>query len=81
MSIHCTDPASPLSSATLSQYGETTWTLWDRFKLEQDYTLQEFIEHFKQQHKLEVTMVTSGSSLLYASFHPKAKLAERLPKP
>lgn len=72
--------SEPIAAAKL-KYGETTWTLWDRFKLEQDYTLQEFIEHFKQQHKLEVTMVTSGSSLLYASFHPKAKLAERLPKP
>jgi ubiquitin-activating enzyme E1 len=25
-------------------------------------------------------MVTAGSSLLYAEFHPKAKVAERMPK-
>lgn len=63
-----------------AQYNETTWTLWDRFKINGDLTLQEFIDHFKREHNLTVTMVTSGSSLLYASFHPKAKLAERMPK-
>lgn len=64
----------------LLQYGKTEWTLWDRFKINSDLTLQEFLDWFQKNHNLHISMVTSGSSLLYASFHPKAKLAERLPK-
>lgn len=64
----------------LPQYGSTEWTLWDRFKIDSDLTLQEFLDWFQTKHNLHISMVTSGSSLLYASFHPKAKLAERLPK-
>lgn len=71
--------SEPIAAAKL-KYGETAWTLWDRFKIQGDLTLQEFIDWFQREHKLTVTMATSGSSLLYASFHPKAKLAERLPK-
>lgn len=62
------------------QYGETEWTLWDRFKIDSDLTLEEFIQWFKQNHNLHITMVTAGSSLLYAEFHQKAKIAERMPK-
>ncbi|KAF2709122.1 ubiquitin-activating enzyme E1, partial [Pleomassaria siparia CBS 279.74] len=50
--------------------------LWDRFELE-DVTLQEFIDHFEKKG-LTVQMVSSGVSLLYASFYPKAKLKDRL---
>ena len=51
--------------------------LWDRFEVE-NMTLNEFVEHFKQKG-LEITMISSGSSLLYASFYPASKLKDRLP--
>jgi ubiquitin-activating enzyme E1 len=51
--------------------------LWDRFELE-DVTLQEFIDHFEKKG-LTVQMVSSGVSLLYASFYPASKLKDRLP--
>jgi ubiquitin-activating enzyme E1 len=50
--------------------------LWDRFEVD-DVTLTEFIEYFKQKG-LEVTMVSSGVSLLYASFYPAAKVKDRM---
>lgn len=50
--------------------------LWDRFEVE-DITLQEFLDHFEKKG-LSVTMVSSGVSLLYASFYPAAKLKDRL---
>lgn len=53
--------------------------LWDRFELE-DVTLQEFIDHFEKKG-LTVQMVSSGVSLLYASFYPASKLKDRLPLP
>ena len=52
--------------------------LWDRFETE-DVTLQEFVDNFKTEHGLDITMISSGVSLLYASFYPPAKNKERLP--
>ncbi|RDW69519.1 putative ubiquitin-protein ligase-3 [Coleophoma cylindrospora] len=51
--------------------------LWDRFEVE-DITLQELIDQFEAKG-LSITMLSSGVSLLYASFFPKAKLAEKYP--
>lgn len=50
--------------------------LWDRFEID-DVTLQEFIDHFESKG-LNIQMVSSGVSLLYASFYPPAKLKDRM---
>lgn len=52
--------------------------LWDRFDVE-DITLQELIDHFEKQ-ALTITMLSSGVSLLYASFYPASKNKDRLPQ-
>ncbi|THX29875.1 putative poly(A) RNA transport protein [Aureobasidium pullulans] len=51
--------------------------LWDRFDTE-DVTLEQFLKDFSDKG-LEVTMISSGVSLLYASFYPAAKNKDRLP--
>jgi len=51
--------------------------LWDRFEVE-NITLQEFLNDFEKKG-LNVMMISSGVSLLYASFYPAAKLKDRLP--
>lgn len=51
--------------------------LWDRFEVE-DFTLRELLDHFDQKG-LTITMLSSGVSLLYASFFAKSKLEERYP--
>ncbi|KAJ6113529.1 Molybdenum cofactor biosynthesis MoeB [Penicillium sp. IBT 18751x] len=51
--------------------------LWDRFELP-DITLQEFIQDFADKG-LDITMVSSGVSLLWASFYPPSKVKDRLP--
>ena len=56
------------------KYGTTEWTLWDRFEFKNDPTLNELINWFSDKHKLEVSMVSQGSSLLWTFFLPKAKV-------
>lgn len=51
--------------------------LWDRFEVE-NITLQELLDDFSKNRGLEISMISSGVSLLYASFFPAKKLSERL---
>lgn len=50
--------------------------IWDRFEFN-NITLKELVEEFTKLG-LSVSMLSSGVSLLYASFFPKPKLSERL---
>ncbi|GHJ85862.1 hypothetical protein NliqN6_2264 [Naganishia liquefaciens] len=70
--------SEPIAAAK-NKYGNTEWTIWDRFDIRGNPTLQEFIDYFKNEHKLEVSMVSSGVSMLWSSFTPAAKSKERLP--
>ena len=68
--------ASPKGTYVGSQGEVTIDKLWDRFEVE-DVTLQEFLDHFEEKG-LSIMMLSSGVSLLYASFYPPQKLKERL---
>ncbi|KAJ5159769.1 Ubiquitin-activating enzyme [Penicillium canariense] len=63
-----------------SKEGEVTIDrLWDRFEVD-DIPLQAFLDYFASKG-LDITMVSSGVSLLYASFYPPSKVKDRLPLP
>lgn len=49
--------------------------IWDRFEVP-DFTLQELIDDFSNRG-LTISMLSSGVSLLYASFFPPSKLKDR----
>jgi len=63
--------------------GKMSWTLWDRFDVDEgrDITLKEFLALFNDRHGLEVTMISSGVSILYSFFTNAKKLKERMPLP
>ncbi|KAJ7781530.1 ubiquitin activating enzyme [Mycena metata] len=66
-------------AATKLKYGTTEWTLWDRFEFTNDPTLQDIVNWFQTNHKLDITMVSQGVSMLWSSFIGKKKSEERLP--
>ena len=68
--------ASPKGKYVGKQGEVTIDKLWDRFEVE-DVTLREFIDNFKEKG-LDIMMLSSGVSLLYASFYPPSKLKDRL---
>lgn len=53
--------------------------IWDRFDIQGDVTLSELLKYFEEQEGLEITMLSYGVSLLYASFFPPKKLKDRMP--
>ena len=60
------------------KYHDIEWTLWDRLDINGDLTLKELIDLLKNEHELEVTMLSCGASMVYSFFMPKKKLEERM---
>jgi ubiquitin-activating enzyme E1 len=76
--------SSPLPAPKFSlKGGRLTFTLWDSFriKLSQVGDLKTLIEKIKEDCGLEVSMISSGPSLVYSSYMPKTTTPERMTMP
>lgn len=66
------------TACQILKYYDKDFTIWDRFEINTDMTLQEFIDYFKTVHRLHITMISQGNVLLYSFFLSKEKREERM---
>jgi ubiquitin-activating enzyme E1 len=59
------------------KHGDLEWSIWDRWIIEGDITMQELLDWFSAR-KLSAYSISCGQALLYNNIFPKHK--ERLPK-
>jgi len=56
------EPSAPRQQ----KYLDKDFSLWHRFDVKGELTLEEFLEYFKKEHKLSPTMISTGLSVIYA---------------
>ncbi|EJD34296.1 hypothetical protein AURDEDRAFT_176658 [Auricularia subglabra TFB-10046 SS5] len=74
LALLLSEPAAPKTE----KYGDTEWTLWDRFEFPRDLTLRELVERFKAEHNLTATLVFRG---INAQRQLAKKMSELVAKP
>eukprot|EP00743_Colponemidia_sp_Colp-15_P004319 GILK01004659.1.p1 GENE.GILK01004659.1~~GILK01004659.1.p1 ORF type:complete len:1074 (+),score=225.12 GILK01004659.1:261-3224(+) len=62
-----------------NKIGDWEWSIWQRFDMEGEVTLEEFMNFFKERFGFEVSMISHGVAMLYSFFTAKKKIQERLP--
>ncbi|TMS38937.1 hypothetical protein L596_005559 [Steinernema carpocapsae] len=62
------------------EYNHIKFTLWDRLEISGNMTLRDFIRWIEKKSKMNISMLSSGVSLIYAFFMPRHKVEGRMDK-
>jgi len=61
-----------------NKVGDKEYTIWDTFVINKPMSLKEFLEHFENEHKINIDTVTYGNFMLYGLIMNKKKLDARM---
>ena len=76
------EPQPPAKTKTQLKGAPWEFTAWDSLSLDiGDVTLKQFLDHFKDEYNLDVTMLSHGVAMLFSFFANKEKVAKRLGMP
>ena len=62
--------ASEPIPAPMLKFGETEINSWTKFELNEDVSLNRFIQFYEEKFKTKISMVLHGTSIMYANFMP-----------
>jgi len=80
--ITMSEPTPPAKTKAILKGKEWNWTAWDSLDVNLgDITLAQFVEHFKTEYNLDVSMLSQGVSILYSFFAQRKKVEERMKMP
>ncbi|XP_077517867.1 ubiquitin-like modifier-activating enzyme 1 [Amblyomma americanum] len=71
------EPIAPVKK----KYRGAAFTLWDYIEVQGEMTLREFLDHFKENHGVEIFMLSEGVCLLYAGYMPPSYYQDRFKMP
>ncbi|XP_053627088.1 ubiquitin-like modifier-activating enzyme 1 [Cherax quadricarinatus] len=60
------------------EYNGVKWTTWERFEVDGDMTIQQFLDLFWTKHSLTVTLVARGNLTLYSNLFNQSDRSRRL---
>ena len=73
------EPEPPKVTETIVCGKPLKWTAWDRVDIQNpDMTLKELIDYMDSEYQVELTMLSSGVSILYSDFMNRKKMNERM---
>ena len=74
----CQEPDRPVGVKAVIKGKEYLWTVWDRIDIsEPSMTLAQLIAHLMSEYGVELSMLSSGVTILYSDFMDRKKSAER----
>mmetsp|Transcript_13958 Transcript_13958/g.17541 ORF Transcript_13958/g.17541 Transcript_13958/m.17541 type:complete len:1022 (+) Transcript_13958:91-3156(+) len=73
------EPQPPATTKGKLKGEDWNWSVWDKIDIAiGNVTLKEFMDYMQDELGLEVSMLSSGVSILYSFFANKKKIAERM---
>lgn len=72
------EPEPPKATKSMIKGKEWKWTQWDRIDIaDPTMTVEQLIEYLDENYGVELSMLSSGVTILYSDFMDRKKMAER----